>query len=101
MCGTSRRQGRDCACLPRTRMDRRFGGRGGCQGRNESRPQGRSKSRPVDQGIVGGGAVWSGGLRRLKAARLGRSGRRPPPRGEFAAVGGGRQSRRVVGGSGV
>src|ERR1039458_3586138 len=38
----------------------------GCQGRNESRPRRRSKSRPVDQGIVGEEGVWSGGLRRLK-----------------------------------
>src|ERR1035441_2031012 len=77
----------------------------GCQGRSKTRPVRRSKSRPVehvgDRGLSGrrvsGAEAWAA----CKGARLGRSGRRPPPRGVFAAAGGGRGWRPAVGGSGV
>src|SRR5208283_4345959 len=77
-----------------------------CQGRSKTRPLGRSKSRPVeyveDLRFVGEEGVGSGGPAPPERRRvLGRSGRRPPPRGVFAAAVSGRQLRRAVGGSGV
>src|ERR1035437_7827043 len=78
-------------------------GTSACQGRSKTRPVRRSKSRPVehvgDRGLSGRRASGAEACAACKAARLGRSGRRPPPRGVFAAAGGGRRS--AVGGSGV
>ena len=54
-----------------------------------------------DQGLSGRRASGAEACAACKAARLGRSGRRPPPRGAFAAAGRGRELRRAVGGSGV
>jgi hypothetical protein len=58
-----------------------------CQGRSKTRPQGRSKSRPEelagDQGLSGRRASGAETCAACKAARLGRSERRPPPRGAF------------------
>ena len=60
-----------------------------CQGRSKTRPQGRSIGRPEvqvgDRGLSGRRASGAEACAACKAARLGRSGRRPPPRGVFAA----------------
>src|SRR5271165_3209146 len=55
-----------------------------CQGRSKTRPLRRSKSRPVehvgDRGLSVRRASGAEACAACKAARLGRSGRRPPPR---------------------
>src|SRR5208337_4835791 len=67
-----------------------------CQGRSKTIPGQRRIGRPGEQlggrGLSGRRTSGAKACAACKAARLGRSGRRPPPRGVFAVA---------VGGSGV
>jgi hypothetical protein len=72
-----------------------------CQGRSKTRPLRRGKSRPEEQvgdrGLSGRRTAGAKACAACKAARLGRSGRRSPPRGVFTAAGRGRSADQELG----